>query len=145
MNDDTLEKLLTENVIVIYDGICGFCNASIQFILNNRPSKILKFVSFQSEIGQRILLKLQLQISLDSIVVIENKKHYLKSEAFLKIMKYLDSKFKYIYYLNVIPLWISDFCYNIISKNRYLLMGRVSTCRFIIPKEKDFFLNDFEG
>lgn len=139
MLDKKLNKLIQENVIVIYDGMCGFCDSSIQFILDNKPSEKLRFVAFQSDIGQSLVKNLKIEATLDSIIIIENKKYFKKSKAFFKILKYVNSPFGYLKYLNFIPSKITDFGYDSIAKYRYKLM--VQKCRILTEKEKAYFLN----
>lgn len=140
MNKTELNSLLNNHVVVIYDGICGFCNAFIQFILDRKPSKKLKFVSFQSELGMQIVEAYQLSNDLSTIIVIENTKLFLKSRGFFVILKYIESNYKALHYFKIIPRIITDFFYDIIAKNRYLLMGKVEQCRLLSKKERAYFL-----
>lgn len=133
-----LDQLIKNHTIIIYDGICGFCNESIQFILKQRPSKQLKFASSQSEIGQQILQLLEIEDALTSIIVIENKRFYKKSKAIFIIMKYLNSPWKYISYFRFAPSFISDFFYDIIAKYRYHLMKQ--KCKLLTEDEQSYFL-----
>lgn len=138
MLDKKLKKILKEHVIVIYDGMCGFCDSSIQFILENKPSENLRFASFQSEIGKALLLNFNIQATLDSIILIENENHFKKSRAFFKILKYVNSPLSYFKYLNFIPSKVTDFGYDIIAKHRYKLMTQ--KCRLLSEKERAYFL-----
>lgn len=140
MNNDQLDQLTTNYNIVIYDGVCGFCDASIQFILNRKPSDKIRFISFQSKIGQQIMSKFNLKTNLDTIIFIEKGTVYQKSKAFLKILKHVNSYWYYLHYLQIIPNKLSDFCYNIIAKHRYLIMGKVEQCRLLSPEERKFFI-----
>jgi len=126
--------------IIIYDGICGFCNRSVQFILEHKPNDSVRFVSYQSDKAKPFLEKYKIS-DMSSILLIENETYYDKSTAVLKIAKTLDSKWRYLYYLINIPLSIRDFVYMIISKNRYLLMGKNNSCRFLTSEEKKMFLD----
>ena len=138
MLDKKNKGLIEGNVIVIYDGMCGFCDSSIQFILENGPSDRLRFVSFQSDMGQKIIANFNVKATLDSIIVIEDNKYYKKSRAIFKILKYVNSSLSYLKYFNFIPSKISDFCYDIIAKNRYKLMAQ--KCRLLTEEERGFFI-----
>ncbi|WP_299883983.1 thiol-disulfide oxidoreductase DCC family protein [uncultured Lacinutrix sp.] len=140
MNNYQLDQLITNYNIVIYDGVCGFCDASIQFILNRKPSEKIRFISFQSIIGQQIMFKFKLEISLDSIVFVEKGNVHQKAKAFFKILKHVNSYWYYLHYLQIIPNRLSNFCYDIIAKHRYLIMGKVEQCRLLTPEEKKFFI-----
>ena len=141
MNKKELDDLLKNNVIVIYDGICGFCNKTIQIILNNRPSKKLKFVSFQSKTGKQILKKLNIKENMESIMIIENSTFLIKANAVFILLKYIKSPLKNLYYFKLVPSIITNFVYDIIAKNRYSLLGKGNMCRVLTNEEKDFFLD----
>lgn len=140
MNNTELDNLLQNNILIIYDGICGFCNKTIQIILNNRPSEKLKFVSFQSELGKQIIKTLDILENMDSIIVIENSTIFIKSTAIFTLLKYIESPFKNLYYFNFLPSFITDFVYAIIARNRYFLMGKTNQCRILTKEEKSFFI-----
>ena len=131
-------ELLEKYTIVMYDGSCGFCNAYIQFILDNNPSYTLKFVSQQSEIGKELIRHLYIKEYMTSIIVIQNGQYYKKSTAIFKIMKQLGTSWKYVRYLQIIPARISDFVYTIIAKHRYKLARQ--HCRLITKEEQHFFI-----
>ena len=135
-----IDELIEHHHIVIYDGVCGFCDASIQFILDQEPSKKLRFVSFQSETGQQIMAKFNLEINLDTIILVEKGIIRQKAKAFLSILTYVESSYQYISYLKIIPAFINDIFYDIIAKYRYKIMGKVDQCRLLTPTERSFFL-----
>tara|TARA_B110000093_G_C12894979_1_gene377805 strand:+ start:474 stop:899 length:426 start_codon:yes stop_codon:yes gene_type:complete len=140
MTKNELEALMSENVIVVYDGICGFCNKTIQVILTKKPSKKLKFVSFQSKNGIQILKKLNIKENMDSILVIEESAVFIKANAIFILLKHIESPLKFLYYLKLFPSIITNFVYDFISKNRYSLQRKSNTCRLLTKEEKDFFL-----
>jgi len=131
-------QLIKDYTIVMYDGSCGFCNEYVQFILDRKPSGKLKFVSQQSETGQQLIDQFNITAYTTSIIVIENDRYYKKSTAIFKIMKQLGSSWKYLSYLQIIPTFIPDLVYSILSKYRYKLARQ--HCRLISKEEQRFFL-----
>lgn len=131
MNFDT-------HLIIIYDGVCGFCNRSVQFILDHTPDDSIRFVSFQSDRAKPFLKKYKIK-DMNSIILIESNRCYSKSTAILKIAKNLDSRWRYLYYLIYIPSFLRDTVYSLFSKNRYRIMGKNNSCRLLTPKEKEMF------
>ncbi len=140
MTAKKIDELIEHHHIVIYDGVCGFCDASIQFILDQKPSNKLRFVSFQSETGQQIMAKFKLEINLDTIILVEKGIVYQKAKAFLSILNYVESPYRYLSCFRIIPSFISNTLYDIIAKYRYKIMGRVEQCRLLTPTERQFFL-----
>ena len=45
------------NPILLYDGVCGLCNRSVQFILRHDRNAIFRLASLQSAIGRTILAR----------------------------------------------------------------------------------------
>src|SRR5207302_7275337 len=43
--------------IVLYDGVCGLCNRTIQFVVKHDHADVFRFASLQSALGRRILEK----------------------------------------------------------------------------------------
>ncbi|MEM6685341.1 MAG: DUF393 domain-containing protein [Bacteroidota bacterium] len=72
MKANLLEALIAQHTIIIYDGVCGFCDASVQFILDRNPSPSLRFVSFQSETGQQLLQHYNFSTTPETNICIEN-------------------------------------------------------------------------
>ena len=44
-----------EHPVLLYDGVCGFCNRLVQFVLRHDREKIFQFASLQSSFGSRVL------------------------------------------------------------------------------------------
>lgn len=76
------------NKIVLFDGVCNFCESSVQFIIKHDKSNSLKFASLQSTIGQQLLTEYKMSKALDGVVFVENGKAYFKSSAAFKIANY---------------------------------------------------------
>ncbi|MCH8034234.1 MAG: thiol-disulfide oxidoreductase DCC family protein [Bacteroidetes bacterium] len=128
--------------IILFDGVCNFCNFWVNFIMNRDKNDIYKFAAMQSESGQKLLQEYKLNVSdFDSFVLIVNDKHFTKSTAALKISKNLRSVVKLLYPLIILPGPIRDFFYDLIAKNRYKFFGKRDFCRIPTEEERDKFLN----
>ena len=125
--------------IIIYDGVCGFCNKWVQFILNNKPDNHIRFIAYQSELAQSYIDKYGID-DINSIILIEGGKLYDRSNAILRIMRLLGSNWKYAYYLISIPRSIRDVVYKIFAKNRYKFQGKIHSCRIPTSGEREFFV-----
>ena len=44
-----------EDPVLLYDGVCGFCNRLVQFVLRHDDKKIFRFAALQSSFGSRVL------------------------------------------------------------------------------------------
>jgi predicted DCC family thiol-disulfide oxidoreductase YuxK len=126
---------MQNNSIILFDGVCNFCNSSVNFIIKRDKKNNFLFSSLQSEYSQNFLTQNNFpKNNFDSIILIENNKLYRKSTAALKIAKHLNGLWKLSYTFIIIPPVIRDFFYDIIAKNRYKWFGKKEVC--MIPDEK---------
>jgi predicted DCC family thiol-disulfide oxidoreductase YuxK len=84
--------------IILFDGVCNLCNASVNFIIKHDKKSQYLFASLQSDAAKEILLQYNSKkLNFDSIVLIQNNEIYEKSTAALKIAKGLSGGFKFLY------------------------------------------------
>lgn len=127
--------------IILFDGVCNLCNSSVNFIIDNDKRNVFKFASLQSETGSELMKKHNLTSKdIDSVILIDADRAYIKSDAALRIAAELGGIYKLISYLRFIPKFIRDFFYDIIAKNRYKWFGKKDTCRIPTPELKSKFL-----
>ena len=132
---------MTNNRIILFDGVCNLCNASVQFIINRDTKAVFKFTSLQSELGQALLKKHNISSeNLYSVIVIQDNHVYDRSRAALEIAKQLNGLWPLFYSLIVIPPFIRNFIYDWISKNRYRWFGVRQECMMPTPEMKTRFL-----
>ena len=129
--------------IILFDGLCNLCNASVRFIIKNDKDDVFRFAANQSEIGQEIIKNTKIDLSkIDSIILYDQKNGItIESEAAFKIAKELKGLYHYIYYFSVFPKKITDFFYKFIAKNRYKWFGKQENCMIPTPALKAKFLS----
>ena len=133
---------MQENQVILFDGVCNFCNYLVNFAIKKDKKKILRFAPLQGETAKRLITDYKINhTTLSSVIFIDNGKAYTQSSAALRICKHLDSGWKLFYGLIVIPKFIRDAIYNIIARNRYKWFGKKDTCMIPTPWIKDRFLN----
>ena len=127
--------------IILFDGVCNFCNNSINFVMDRDTNGAFKFASLQSDIGQELLKQKGLKTSdFDSIVLLKNSTVYQKSDAALEITRELNGLWSWLYIFKIVPRFIRDFFYNIIARNRYHWFGKTEACRLPTPELRARFL-----
>lgn len=115
--------------LVLFDGVCNFCNFWIQFALKRDRQEKLKFGSLQGETAQQILPNYGIDPSiLTSVIFIDKGIVYKESAAALRVCAYLDGGWKLLYAMIIIPAFIRDGIYKWIGKNRYRWFGQKETC-----------------
>lgn len=127
--------------IILFDGICNFCNFWVNFLMKHDSKFILKFAPLQSTVGRELLQKYNLKTEdLDSFILINGNQSYNKSTAALMIAQKLGGLFILIYPFIFLPVFIRDFFYDLIASNRYKIFGKKEFCRIPSPKDRDRFL-----
>jgi predicted DCC family thiol-disulfide oxidoreductase YuxK len=120
--------------IILFDGICNFCNRTINIILKYDTQAYFQFAPSQSTAGKDILQQFGLdQKASASVILIDNGKLYTKTDAVIQIARHLKGWPRLFRFIKFIPKPIRDFGYDLIAKNRYILFGKRETCR--IPDE----------
>jgi predicted DCC family thiol-disulfide oxidoreductase YuxK len=125
---NSLKQMNNFDKIVLFDGVCNFCQSSVQFIIKHESNQELKFASLQSEFGKSIIQQYQIPKDTDSIVFIEQQKAYIKSDAALKISTYFKFPFNLLIILKIVPTFIRNKVYDYIAKNRYAWFGKQDAC-----------------
>ncbi|MGZ8554115.1 MAG: thiol-disulfide oxidoreductase DCC family protein, partial [Chitinophagaceae bacterium] len=72
--------LMQENPVVLFDGVCNYCNAMVNFAIRNDKKAILKFAPLQSTAGERLREQYKIQPGVDSVIFIEHGKVYTYSD-----------------------------------------------------------------
>ena len=126
--------------LVLFDGVCNFCNGAVNFIIRHDGEKKFKFAPLQSEIGLQMQAKYGIGEDGDSIILVENDKAYTHSTAGLRVAKGLGSIWSLGYVFIIVPSFIRDFFYRLFAKYRYRLFGRTEACMLPTPDVRERFL-----
>ncbi|MCO6499490.1 MAG: thiol-disulfide oxidoreductase DCC family protein [Vicingus serpentipes] len=116
--------------IILFDGQCNLCNYWARYIIKRDKKDIFRFSSLQSEVGETLKKKHNINPTTDAIILIENEQHFTKSTAALRILKLIGGINSIFYSLTIFPVFIRDFVYDIIAKYRYQWFGKTD-CEFI--------------
>jgi len=132
----------TEKPVILFDGVCNFCNGAVNFVLKQDKKGIFNFAALQSAAGQKLLQQYNLAMKdFDSFVLIENGKVYKKSTASLRVMNQLPWYWKEAQILRIVPRFLRDAIYDFIAKNRYKWFGKKEQCMIPTPEMRNRFLN----
>jgi len=121
--------------IIIFDGVCNFCNGAVNFIIKKDVKEIFYFIPNQSSYGKELFKEYSISNSeLDSVILIKNGHCYTKSDAALEIIKELNGIYSSLYVFKILPKRLRDYFYDIFAKNRYRVFGKMDSC--MIPSKK---------
>jgi predicted DCC family thiol-disulfide oxidoreductase YuxK len=138
-----LNSVVTEHKhLILFDGVCNFCNGSVNFIIRHDKKDHFRFVPLQSPPGQQLLRQFGMEhLPMDSIVLIENKKVYKRSTAVLRISKKLNGLYPLLYGFIILPTFIRDTVYNLVARNRYKWFGKKDSCMVPTPEIQRKFIS----
>ncbi|MDQ3320944.1 MAG: thiol-disulfide oxidoreductase DCC family protein [Acidobacteriota bacterium] len=129
------------SAIILFDGVCNFCNGSVNFIIERDPEKHFKFAPLQSEVGEKLLRDNGVdKIETDSVVLIEDGKVYTRTTAALRIARKLSGYWSWFYGFTVVPSFIRDVFYKLFAKYRYKMFGKQEACMLPSPEVRERFL-----
>jgi len=130
--------------IVLFDGVCNLCNASVTTIIKHDKKDVFRFVSLQSEFGRKLINYLGIDSkNTDSIILYQpNKAYFIKSDAALLIAKEFGGFWILTQLFWVFPKGFRDAVYDFIAKNRYRWFGKKEQCMVPTKKLKHKFLDD---
>lgn len=141
MSDAAPNLPRTDAPILLYDGVCGFCNSSVQFILKHDRAGRFRFAALQSEVGQAMLRELGMRTDeFDTVVLVEDGRAFKRSAAALRVARGLGMPWKALYAFVVVPRPIRDFCYDQFAKHRYRFFGKLDACMLPPPEARSRFL-----
>lgn len=119
----------SNRAIVLFDGACNLCNASVNFIIKRDKKDTFRFATLQSPFGQGLSKRFNVDTVKDeSVLLYQNNRLYTHSTAAIKISEKLSGFWPVFYVLIIIPKPIRDFAYNIIARNRYKWFGKREHC-----------------
>jgi len=129
------------NPILFYDGSCGFCQRSVQFILQHERNETIHFAALESEFANRVKEQYPLFAEVDSIVVLNGKELLIESDAVFELASYLSAPFQFAQYARVIPKLFRDPIYRLVSKNRHRFVRNNNTCLVPSAEQRKRFLS----
>lgn len=126
--------------IVFFDGDCGLCNRSVDWIIRHDRKAIFRFAPLQ---GDTALEQLGVDAGADlkTIVLLDENGQHRRSVAVVAILRRLGGFWRFCgALLWIVPRPIRDWGYNVIARNRYRWFGKHETCRMPTPEERTRFL-----
>lgn len=139
--DPTSHEWAKEERLIVFDGVCNWCNAWVDFTIARYPRAKFKFGTLQSEPAQQILTSLRLSTEdFETFLLLEQGRVFTKSTAALKILRQLSGLWPLFYLGIVIPRPLRDTVYDYVARRRYRWMGKADTCRVPTEAERDRFV-----
>lgn len=130
--------------LVIFDGVCGLCDSTVQFLIDHDEAATLRFTPMQGETAAQVRAKHPEIDGVDSIVFVERdgekESVYLRSKAVFRIARYLDPGVRWLRVFGVMPQFLADAGYDMVASVRYRIFGKLEECRIPSPDVRARFL-----
>jgi predicted DCC family thiol-disulfide oxidoreductase YuxK len=127
--------------IILFDGVCNFCNSAVQFLIKQDKHAVFKFASLQSETANALLRNHQMdRKGLTTLIYIKENKVYIQSDAILKICLMLGGIWQLLYVFIIVPKFIRDYAYLFFANRRYKWYGKRTVCNLETNKSNSRFL-----
>ena len=127
--------------IVFFDGVCGLCNHTVDFLLRKDVNGILMFAPLQGSMATEIV-PADVRIQLDTLAYYRSGQLYYRSAAVVRFLRDLGGFWGIAgTLLWLIPGPLREIGYRSISALRYRLFGRHEACRMPTPVERARFLD----
>jgi len=132
-----------KSALILFDGVCNFCSASVRFILARDRHAHFRFAALQSEAGKQVLQQHGFDTAgLDSIVLVSGDVLYTKSDAIMAIARELGGFWRSVASLaQILPRSCRDRMYDFFARHRTRWFGKRSSCALPPPAFRDRFLD----
>jgi predicted DCC family thiol-disulfide oxidoreductase YuxK len=131
--------------LVLYDGVCGLCNGTVQWLLDHDQAGKLQFAPLQGETTAALRARHpEIPVDLDSVILVEREngeeRLFWRSTAILRLAAYLGLPWSIASIFGFLPQILTDLPYRLIAALRYRLFGKLDACRLPRPEERARFL-----
>lgn len=131
----------TPLIIVFFDGYCGLCNASVDWLLRLDRKRVLRFSPLQGETARSLLSQTTIR-ALDTVTVWTGGRTYRRSSAFITIFANLGLPWPLVgAALWIIPSPLRNAVYDFIARHRNRWFGKREVCRVPSKDERARFLD----
>jgi predicted DCC family thiol-disulfide oxidoreductase YuxK len=139
---------MSDSAILLYDGTCGFCAKSVQFVLAREKSRhTLRFAPLQSELGMDVQRRHPELVNVDSVIWLEPgvagspESVSVRSNAVFHTLRYLGGVWSVLAALGaIVPRFVRDAAYDFVARHRHKIIRADTSCLLPTPEQRGRFL-----
>lgn len=136
--------------LLLYDGTCGFCAASVRFILRHERQHSVFFASLQGALGSEVRSRHPELHEVDSMVWVEPsgagpEQVLVRSAAALRVANYLGGSWRLATLGRLLPASVRDRVYDWIARHRHGLTRTGAWCLVPSREQQSRFLDGGPG
>jgi predicted DCC family thiol-disulfide oxidoreductase YuxK len=138
---------MSDSPVLLYDGLCGFCDGTVQFILRHDRHGTLRFATLQGDYARGVLARHPELANVDSLVLVERdastgtERVYVRSTGALRLARYLGGAWHLARVVGVVPRVVRDWGYDAFARIRYRVFGRYDSCPIPTPEQRARFID----
>jgi predicted DCC family thiol-disulfide oxidoreductase YuxK len=137
----TIGNMKAERPIFLYDGECGFCNATVLFLLENTEAHRLVFCALQSDYARTLCREHGVgEPDFSTAYFFDGSKIHMRSSAVLRAIALSNKPVRLLAAGLIVPKAVRDFCYSLIARFRKQMRFRRDACRLLTLDERERFL-----
>lgn len=119
---------MNKKQLILFDGMCQFCNGSVKFIVKRDPEHKFVFAPIQSPLGRALIESYNLAGKNDTFALINADGCFIMSDALLAVVRELNGVWPLLTVFRLVPKKIRDVAYILFGRNRYKLFGKFDEC-----------------
>ena len=138
---------MIDGPVLLYDGLCGFCDGTVQFILERDRRRTLRFATLQGDFARDVIARHPEVAGVDSLVLVEpdvasgRENVYVRSEGALRVARYLGGGWHLARAVAIVPRFLRDRAYDAFARIRYRVFGRYDSCPIPTPEQRARFID----
>jgi predicted DCC family thiol-disulfide oxidoreductase YuxK len=135
------EAILPHPHVLLFDGACNLCNATVAFVVPRDRGRRFKFLPIQSDLGRRAYRAAGLDPSQPgTLLLVTGGRRLMRSDAAIEVARHLGWPWKAAAWLRWVPRALRDRAYDFVARNRHRWFGRPEACIVPSPGVRDRFL-----
>jgi len=127
--------------IVLFDGVCGFCDAAVRWLVRCDPEGRLRFAPLQGATAAELRARHpEIPGGLETLVYVDandgSERVYLRSEAVFRACAAISGGPPWVRLAARLPRAATDLGYRLCARVRYRVFGRLDACRVAGPDDR---------
>lgn len=128
-SDASVPKFPDDKPILVFDGHCALCSATVQFILRHDGARDMHFIIAQSPLGEALYRHYGFKhADYDTNILLEGGEALVKSDSSIRIFEIVGPPWSLLRLARVVPRALRDPLYEFIARNRLKWFGAKANC-----------------